>query len=89
MNSTTRPRKLERAMTSQWFKEQREKRQDARWERIIHLARLIDRDAGADEVYAGDVLGGIINGAPVELRRHMIRLASDIDSMRAARRMMH
>jgi hypothetical protein len=77
-------------MTSQqWFQQQREKRQDARWERIIHLARLIDRDAGADEVYAGDVLSGIINGVPVELRRHMIRLAFDIDSMRAAPRIMH
>jgi hypothetical protein len=76
-------------MTSQWLQQQREKRHDARWERVITLARLIDRDAGADEIYAGDVLAGIINGAPVELRRHMIRLASDIDSMRAAPRIMH
>jgi hypothetical protein len=77
-------------MTSQWLQQQREKRQDARWENVITLARLIDRDAGGDEIYAGDVLAGIINGAPCrELRRAMIVLASDIDSMRAAPRTMH
>jgi hypothetical protein len=76
-------------MTSQWLRQQREKRQDARWERVITLARLIDRDAGGDDIYAGDVLAGIIHGAPVELRRAMIWLASDVDSMRAAPRTMH
>jgi hypothetical protein len=76
-------------VTSDWLQRQREKRQDARWERVITLARLLDRDAGGDEIYAGDVLGGIINNAPAELRKAMIRLASDIDSMRGAPRMMH
>ena len=80
---------MSRDMTSQWLQRRREQRQDARWENVITLARLIDRDAGGDEIYAGDVLGGIINGAPVELRHVLIRLASDIDSMRAAPRLMH